>query len=217
MFEIKDMDGLAKIGVLKINNKKVTTPYLMPVVNPNIQNPPLKEIVERFNVPMIITNAYIIYKTPQLREIAESQGIHKLLNFDGIVETDSGAFQLLIYGDIDVSNKEIVQFQERIGSDIANPLDIPPTPNDSREIVRLKCSESIKRIREARDYLLNSRLSMPIHGGIYNDIREWYCNQVKDLARAAEIWAVGGVVPFLETQNFVQPVEALLTVRRILG
>ncbi|NPA85834.1 MAG: tRNA guanosine(15) transglycosylase TgtA [bacterium] len=217
MFEIKDMDGLGKLGVLQLGNKKVRTPYLMPVINPNVQNPPLKELVEKFDIPMIITNAYIIYKTPELREVAEREGIHRLLGYDGIVETDSGAFQLMVYGDVDVSNAEIVRFQERIGADIANPLDVPPTPNDSREVVRLKCQETLKRLHEARDNLLNSRLSLPIHGGLYKDIRIWYCEQVKDLAKDAEILAVGGVVPFLETQNYVQPVEALLIVRKVLG
>lgn len=47
--------------------------------------------------------------------------------------TDSGSFQLSKYGDIDVSNKEIIEFQEKIGSDIGTSLDIPTPPYVSRK------------------------------------------------------------------------------------
>ena len=39
--------------------------------------------------------------------------------------TDSGAYQILVYGEVEVSQKEIVAYQEGIGSDIATMLDIP--------------------------------------------------------------------------------------------
>ncbi len=39
-------------------------------------------------------------------------GLHKFLDYDGAVMTDSGAYQILVYGDIEVSQKEIVAYQE---------------------------------------------------------------------------------------------------------
>lgn len=217
MFEVRDNDGLSRIGRLKIGNKVVETPYLMPVINPNINSPSLKELLERFKIPMIITNAYIIYKTPDLREKALSQGIHKTLGFDGIIETDSGAYQLMVYGDVDITNDEIVRFQEAIGSDIANPLDVPPTPDDPKDVIRAKCRETVKRVHRARDLLLNSRLSLPIQGGVHLDLREKYCKEVEDVAKEAEIIAIGGIVPYLELQRISDIVKIITTVKKVIG
>ena len=54
-----------------------------------------------------------------------TEGLHKFLDFDGAIMTDSGAYQILVYGEVEVSQKEIVAYQEGIGSDIATMLDIP--------------------------------------------------------------------------------------------
>ncbi len=39
--------------------------------------------------------------------------------------TDSGAYQILVYGEVEVSQEEIVEYQEDIGVDIGTMLDIP--------------------------------------------------------------------------------------------
>jgi len=121
-FEIKDRDGLARIGVLETRHGKVETPALLPVINPNKMLIEPKEMKRLFNIDILITNSYIIYKNKRLKEIALSEGVHKLLNFDGAVMTDSGTFQSYVYGDIDVDPIEIVKFQRDIGSDIATAV-----------------------------------------------------------------------------------------------
>ncbi len=42
--------------------------------------------------------------------------------------TDSGSFQLSVYGDVDITNKEVIEFQELIKTDIGTSLDIPTAP-----------------------------------------------------------------------------------------
>jgi len=48
-----------------------------------------------------------------------SVGLHNFLGFDGAIMTDSVAYQILVYGNVDVTQAEIVKYQEQIGSDIA--------------------------------------------------------------------------------------------------
>jgi len=47
---------------------------------------------------MLITNSYIIWKNPDLREKALKDGVHSLIDFDGAIMTDSGTFQSYVYG-----------------------------------------------------------------------------------------------------------------------
>jgi len=122
-FEVKEKDLLARIGKLKTKTGTIETPLLFPVINPSIQPIPPKRLREEFGFEGIITNAYILKK--RYGDKVADEGLHKFLGFDGAVMTDSGAYQILVYGGVEVSQAEIVNYQERIGSDIATILDIP--------------------------------------------------------------------------------------------
>lgn len=78
MFELKERDGLARICEFTTPHGKVTTPMLLPVVNPNFRTIAPSEMRERMGVHMIITNSYIIRSTGALRERAEKSGVHDL-------------------------------------------------------------------------------------------------------------------------------------------
>src|SRR3989304_8498445 len=122
-FEIKEKDLLARVGKLKTKTSTVETPLLFPVINPVIQPISPKRIKKEFGFEALITNAYIIKQ--RFRDQPFQQGLHKFLDFDGTIMTDSGAYQILVYGGVEVSQAEIVEYQERIGSDIATILEIP--------------------------------------------------------------------------------------------
>ncbi|MEJ2281343.1 MAG: tRNA-guanine transglycosylase, partial [Candidatus Bathyarchaeota archaeon] len=122
-FELVYRDLLARIGKLETKSGTLETPLLFPVINPGIQPISPKKLEEEFGCKAVITNAYIINKN--FKEIAIQKGLHDFLDFNGSIMTDSGAYQLLIYKDIDVTPQEIVSFQETIDTDIATMLDIP--------------------------------------------------------------------------------------------
>ena len=123
MFEIKARDGLARIGRFSTEHGDVTTPTLLPVINPNQILISPTEMKGLFGTEMVITNSYIIYKNEDLKKRA-LKGIHSLLDFDGAVMTDSGTFQSHVYGHVDVDPLEIVEFQQNIGSDVGTILDV---------------------------------------------------------------------------------------------
>ncbi|PKK81468.1 MAG: hypothetical protein CVT47_02295, partial [Thermoplasmata archaeon HGW-Thermoplasmata-2] len=99
-FEMKDRDGTGRICEFSIGSRSAETPLLLPVINPNMMILTPKEMVEKFGINALITNSYIIKKTPELREKALAEGVHRLLDFDGLIMTDSGTFQSHVYGDV---------------------------------------------------------------------------------------------------------------------
>src|SRR3989449_437664 len=127
MFEVRDRDGLARIGVLETAHGPVATPTLAPVVNPNRPIIPPKDLAVRFGAQILITNAYILGKSLD-RDAIVRDGIHRFLGFPGAVMTDSGAFQSHVYGDVDVTNAEVIAFQKAIQADLGTMLDVFSKP-----------------------------------------------------------------------------------------
>jgi 7-cyano-7-deazaguanine tRNA-ribosyltransferase len=71
----------------------------------------------------VITNAYITRNS--YGDEAVEKGIHKIINFDGGIMTDSGGYQVLEYGDVDVLPPDMASFERGILTDFAIPLDKP--------------------------------------------------------------------------------------------
>ena len=111
-FEIVAKDVMGRIGRLTTPSGTIETPTVLPVINPNIQIIKPSEM-RRYGAEAIITNSYIIYRNEGLRNRAISEGLHVMLGWDGVVMTDSGAFQLSEFGDIEIGNEEIIKFRVR--------------------------------------------------------------------------------------------------------
>ena len=122
MFEIKKSDLAGRIGILHTNHGKVETPAYVPVVHPVRQSISPQKMRE-MGFDLIITNAYITLNN--YKEEAIERGIHNIINFDGTVMTDSGGYQVLEYGRVDVEPKDMASFEKNIRADIAIPLDRP--------------------------------------------------------------------------------------------
>jgi len=214
-FELLERDGLARLGRLETPHGRIDTPALLPVVHPDPsrQPCPAAELREKFGVRGLITSAYIAWRTPPLREVAERDGIHKLLGFDGAVMTDSGAFQQHAYGSVEVGPKEILDFQERIGSDIATVLDVFTEPDATHEEAEAALQVTIDRVRAART-ARGGLLATPVQGGSFPDLRARAAEAVSD---AGDVLAVGGVVPLMEQYRFRELADVLSAVRPSLN
>ena len=98
--------------------------------------------------------------------------MHELVDFDGVIETDSGAYQILQYGDVEVQPNEIVRFQEKLDSDIAVILDIPTGQESSKERAKRTVDETLRRADEALRVISRKDILWvgPVQGGIYPDL-----------------------------------------------
>ncbi len=207
-------DGLSRLGKMITPHGEIKTPTLLPVINPRKMTICPKEL-SSLGFDAIITNAYIIYRDKGLKERAISEGIHSLLGFSGPIMTDSGTFQSYVYGKVEVSNKEIVSFQRRIGVDIGTFLDLFTMPQESYGEAKRKVLETFERAKEAKEIAGEMALSCPIQGGIYEDLRELSARLGKSLNMS--LYPIGGVVPLMESQRFSELVSVILASKRGLG
>lgn len=195
-FEIKYKDAAGRAGTFKTPHGKVKTPALMPVVHPGRQTLDFG----KFGAEIVITNAYLIYKNQDLRDKALRKGVHKLINFSGPVVTDSGSFQLSEYGDIDISNKEIIKFQEKIGADIGTSLDIPTPPFSKRQRAENELEITIRRAKEALTIKNELMLNSVVQGSTYADLRARCAETLGKME--FDIHPIGAVVPLMESYQY---------------
>ncbi|MDR0900425.1 MAG: tRNA guanosine(15) transglycosylase TgtA [Methanobrevibacter sp.] len=209
MFEIKQKDNRGRIGLLKTNHGTIKTPNLMPVIHPRKQTID----VGKLGAEIVITNAYLIYKDENLKKQAIDEGIHKLIGFDGPIMTDSGSFQLSVYGDIDITNKEVIEFQELIKTDIGTSLDIPTAPYVTREKAEKDLDITLERAKEAIAYKNENNMKMllnsVVQGSTYPDLRSLCADELSSFG--ADLYPIGAVVPLMESYKYSDLVDVVMS------
>ena len=212
-FEILHKDLMGRIGKLRTPHGNVETPTIMPVINPNLMSIRADEM-KKYGAEVLITNAYIIHKKEDLREEAVKKGIHSLLSCEMPIMTDSGSYQLYEYKDVEVSNREILEFQHSIGSDVCVPLDIPTAPYAKRGRAKNDLEETLSRMREARSIIHDEMLAGVVQGSTFLDLREESAKGVAEIG--FDVYAIGGVVPLLESYKFDTLVDIIVASKRNL-
>ncbi|MBN2065253.1 MAG: tRNA guanosine(15) transglycosylase TgtA [Candidatus Thermoplasmatota archaeon] len=211
-FEIKERDAAGRICRFTTPHGTVTTPNLMPVINPNKLLITPQEMRNWFHTEILITNSYIINKHERLHKEALSKGVHKLIKFDGAIMTDSGTFQSYVYGDVAVDPLEIVAFQRDIGSDIGTILDVFGTPDQTKAAARQGIGETVKRAKASVPLKGEMALACPIQGSIYPELRQRCAQQVSNID--ADFFPIGGVVPLMENQRYTDLVKVILASKK---
>ncbi|OUJ19059.1 Queuine/archaeosine tRNA-ribosyltransferase TGT [Methanonatronarchaeum thermophilum] len=214
-FEIKRKDGAGRIGRIDLGGWRVETPTIMPVINPGILTIPPNEMKE-FGAEILITNSYIIYRNENLHEKAVENGVHSLLDFNGPIMTDSGAYQLSVYGDVEVGSKEILGFQNDIESDIHVPLDLPTPPGVSWDRAKNDLEVTLKRAREGVEVARNNNsvIAGPIQGSTHLDLRKKSAFEMSKLY--FDLYCIGGVVPMMESYDFENLIKAVVASKSCL-
>jgi len=215
MFEIKDEDLAARIGRLKTPRGYLETPALLPVINPFKSEISINKIKE-IGFKALITNAYILYRRD--KEKLEKLGIHNYFGFDGIIMTDSGAYQMLRYGKVNISNNEIIEFQKLIGSDIAVILDTPTPINATREEAVNSVEETLRKAQEAIELIEDDdRLwTLPIQGGKYIELVESSAVRSRELLKYFNLIALGSPVEHLEEYDFSTVIKMIISAKKHL-
>ncbi len=214
-YEILDVDALGRIGKLEVNNKQMITPNLFPVVHPfkNVIQP---SDLKSFGAQAVFTNAYILFQNETIKESLMKKKIHQFLDFDGLIATDSGAFQQYMYNksDMKIEAEEIEGFQEKIESDFPVILDLPVQPDDAYEIAKKKVDATIDRARDnvKRRFNENCAWFGPIHGGKYDDLLTKCINEMNKLD--FDVYAIGGLVKSFLDYRFDRAIQILLNVKK---
>jgi 7-cyano-7-deazaguanine tRNA-ribosyltransferase len=220
-FEVKYSDLGGRIGKLNTAHGIIDTPAFIPVVHP------VKQIIDinllkRIGFKAVITNAYITLK--YYGDDARKKGIHKIIDFDGIVMTDSGGYQVLEYGNIDVGPTEIAQFEIEIKTDIAVPLDKPTgyglEYNKAIEYVNQTISnvketvEVIKNNRGNKDEEIKTIWAAPVQGAEHLDLVEQSAKLFDDMN--FKLMALGSPVELMEAYEFTKLSEIIYTLKKTI-
>ncbi len=212
-FELRDRDLMGRIGRLKTKGGVVETPAFMPVINPLTQTIPPSRIRKEFHADIVITNSYLTKKN--FGDVPDLD-IHRLLDYDGVVMTDSGAYQILVYGGVEVTQPEIIEYQKKIRSDIAVILDIPTGWDVPREKVEYTVDETLRRAEAALPLIGDSDALWvgPVQGGKHLDL---VAKSAKSIgAMPFQIHALGSPTEVMERYMFPVLVDMIVAAKRNL-
>jgi len=209
-FELRDRDLLGRIGRITVKGKTLETPAFMPVVNPLIETILPNRLRKEFGCDILITNSYIIRN--HFQDVPDLE-LHKLLDFDGVVMTDSGAYQILVYGEVEVTQPEIIDWQKKIGSDISVILDIPTGWDVPRETVEYTVEETLKRA-EAALPLIEDTPNLwvgPIQGGKHLDLVAKSAKKIGEMP--FDVHALGSPTEVMERYMYPVLVDMAMTAK----
>ena len=215
MFEIVKRDGLARIGKFQTRSGILETPALLPVVNPKICTVSPRELYDEFGFRAVITNSYIIKNNADLRAAAQERGLHEMLDFPGVIMTDSGTFQSHMYGEVEVTNREMVEFQKSIGTDIGTVLDVFTEPFWSKEKTAESIETTLERTKEACEIKGEMMINGVVQGSIYPDLREDCAKRMASMD--VDVHPIGGVVPLMEQYRYLELVDVVMSSKKGLN
>lgn len=213
IFEVKEKDLLGRIGKLRTRTATVETPLLFPVINPNNQPISCRRLKDVFGCQALITNSYI-NKKRYGQKIIDAGGLHKFLDYDGAIMTDSGAYQILVYGEVEVTQKEIVEYQENIGSDIATILDIPTGWRITKNRAEVTVAETLRRAKAFFDQKTRDDILWvgPVQGGRHLDL---VASSAKAMGKLPfPIHALGSPTEVMENYRYDVLADMILTCRK---
>jgi len=95
----KDQNSQARTGIIETENGKIETPYLIPVATRAFIIGLTKKDIKELKIQALLSNTYHLHLKPGDKIIKKRGGLHKFMNFKGIIYTDSGGFQAFSLGD----------------------------------------------------------------------------------------------------------------------
>jgi 7-cyano-7-deazaguanine tRNA-ribosyltransferase len=210
-FEVKESDLLGRVGTLKVGGKTLETPYMFPVIHPVDQLIPTSEL-ESMGYGGLMTNSYILMK--RRRDEALEKGIHRLLDFHGTFITDSGGYQVLEYGDLDVGYEDVASFQAGIGTELAVTLDRPTGYPQRRSVAEETVDYSLKNAAATLREFGKEKTAWvgPIQGGLYPDL---VMRSARSLVKAGfGFLALGSPVQVMENYMYADLVEMVAAAKK---
>ena len=137
-FSLNATSGRARSGVISTARGDIRTPAFMPVGTAATVKAMLPESVAATGADILLGNTYHLMLRPTAERIARLGGLHRFMNWDGPILTDSGGFQVMSLADLRKLTEEGVTFRSHIDGS-RHVL----SPERSMEIQRLLGSDIV--------------------------------------------------------------------------
>ncbi|NOD63471.1 MULTISPECIES: tRNA guanosine(34) transglycosylase Tgt [unclassified Ruegeria] len=212
-FELKATDGKARTGVISTPRGEVRTPAFMPVGTAATVKAMMPESVRATGADILLGNTYHLMLRPTAERIDRLGGLHKFMNWDRPILTDSGGFQVMslaglrkltekgvtFKSHIDGSKHELtpersMEIQRLLGSDIVMCFDECPALPADRDRIAESMWLSMRWAERSRDAFGDRpghALFGIMQGGLEQDLREESAEALKSIG--FEGYAVGGL------------------------
>ena len=151
-FNINATDGRARTGVINTPKGDIRTPAFMPVGTAATVKAMMPENVKATGADILLGNTYHLMLRPGAERVHNLGGLHKFMNWQGPILTDSGGYQVMSLTDLRKLTEEGVKFKSHIDGSLHNL-----TPEYSMEIQRLLGSDIVMSFDECTPFPANEK------------------------------------------------------------
>ena len=213
-FKVLNKDKYARTGVIKTQRGNIHTPAFMPVGTQATVKACKIEDIKKTGSEIILGNTYHLMIRPGIERIKRVGGLHKFMNCDLPILTDSGGFQVMSLSKLNkidrekgaifnshvdgkkfyLSPEESIRIQLGLNSDIVMIMDECPKKTDNYNLIKESMDLSLywaKRSKKAFGKNSHKGIFGIIQGGLFNDLR---IKSLKELLKMDfDGYAVGGL------------------------
>ena len=209
----KDSRTKARRGRVNTPHGPIETPVFMPVGTAGTVKAVKPEEVRDMGAQIILGNTYHLYLRPGHEVVEAAGGLHKFMNWERAILTDSGGFQVFSLGAMRKISEEGVEFrshidgskhmlspeksmeiQNALGSDIMMAFDeCAPYPAD-RNYVKNSLERTTRWLKRCKEFHKNTEqqsLFGIMQGGMYKDLRKQSAEEIVELDLPG--YAIGGL------------------------
>lgn len=202
----------ARLGKIKYHGKEYETPMFMPVGTLATVKTLSPEEVKEAHAGIILANTYHLWLRPGEDIVYKAGGLHKFMNYDGPMLTDSGGYQVFSLADPKNISEEGVKFknhlngdslfltpeksiaiQNKLDSDIAMSFDECPPASASYEYMKNSIERTLRWAKRGKDVHNNKNQCLfgIVQGGAYEDLRKFSATETVKLD--FDGYSIGGV------------------------
>jgi queuine tRNA-ribosyltransferase len=234
-----DTNSSARAGTLETDHGKIETPIFMPVGTvASVKGVHQKELETDINADIILGNTYHLYLRPKTHILEGAGGLHKFMNWDRPILTDSGGYQVYSLSDNRKIKEEGVKFkshidgsthffspefsmeiQRKIGADIIMAFDeCTPYPceykyaRNSMHMTHRWLERCIKYLKDhPENYNFKQHFFPIVQGSTYKDLRKQSAEYIAGVGAVGN--AIGGLSvgePAEEMYEMTEVVTAIL-------
>lgn len=211
----KDKYTNARVGVIHTANGDIPTPIFMPVGTVGTVKTMTVDDLKEMDAKIILGNTYHLYLKPGMDIMKKAGGLHKFMNWDRPILTDSGGFQVFSLADnrkiseegvmfrshIDGSKhfftpEKSIEIQNDIHSDIMMSFDECVDANADYDYVKNSMERTLRWAKRGLDYhKANSHPDQSlfgiVQGGMFKDLREISARET--VAMGFDGYSIGGL------------------------
>ncbi len=216
-FTISATDGKARTGTIAMRRGEIRTPAFMPVGTAATVKAMKPESVRDTGADIILGNTYHLMLRPGAERVARLGGLHKFMNWDRPILTDSGGYQVMSLSDLRKITEEGVTFashldgskhlitpersmeiQRLLGSDIVMAFDECPRADADRDVIAASMRMSMRWASRSRagfdsgdEHSEGAALFGIQQGALHQDLRRESADALKDIG--FDGYAIGGL------------------------